>query len=376
MSDQDHRFMRAALSLGRRGQGQTWPNPAVGCVIVRDARIVGRGWTQPGGRPHAETVALAQAGPLAMGATAYVTLEPCAHVGQTPPCATALIAAGIVRVVAAIEDSDVRVSGKGFALLRQAGVDLTTGILAQSAAQDHAGFFLKTEFGRPWLTLKLVNSFDGRIATALGESRWITGPEARRAVHAMRMRHDAVMVGAGTARADDPDLTIRGLGKVPQPVRIAVSRRLDLPLMGRLARSARQVPVWICHGRDADADLCVAWSGLGARLISCPQRAGQMDMAGVLQALGQAGLTRIFCEGGAALAASLLQHDLVDEIVGFTAGLTLGAEGWPALGAMGYERLADAARFDLQETKAVGGDVMHRWRRSAPDAAGIEPLKL
>jgi len=294
----------------------------------------------------------------------------------TPPCATALITAGVSRVVAAIEDSDVRVSGKGFAMLRAAGIAVTTGVLAQSAAQDHAGFFLKTGLGRPWVTLKLANSFDGRIATASGESRWITGPEARRAVHSMRMRHDAVMVGGGTARSDDPDLTIRGLGTVPQPVRIVVSRRLDLPLMGRLARSAQQVPVWICHGRDADADLCSAWSGLGARLIACPQSAGQMDMGGVLQALGQQGMTRIFCEGGAALSASLLLNDLVDEIVGFTAGLVLGAEGWPALGAMGYDRLADAARFDLYDTKSVGGDVLHRWRRSSPErgVAGPETL--
>ena len=368
--------MHAALALGRRGQGQTWPNPAVGCIIVRGARIVGRGWTQPGGRPHAEVLALEQAGALAKGATAYVTLEPCAHVGKTPPCASALIAAGVCRVVAAIEDSDVRVSGKGFAMLRAAGIAVTTGILAPSAAQDHAGFLLKTGLGRPWVTLKLANSFDGRIATASGESRWITGPEARRAVHSMRMRHDAVMVGGGTARSDDPDLTIRGFGAVPQPVRIVVSRRLDLPLTGRLARSAQQVPVWICHGRDAGADLCSAWSGLGARLIACPQSAGQMDMAGVLQALGQQGLTRIFCEGGAALSASLLLTDLVYEIVGFTAGFVLGAEGWPALGAMGYDRLAEAARFELYDTRSVGGDVMHRWRRLSPErrAAGAEPL--
>ncbi len=223
MKDTDKRYMALALALGRRGQGNCWPNPAVGCVIVRDGRIVGRGWTQPGGRPHAEVEALAQAGALARGATAYVTLEPCSHHGKTPPCAEALIAAGVARVVAAIEDSDTRVAGQGFALLRAAGVEVTTGVLEDEAALDHAGFFMKTEQGRPFVTLKLASSLDGRIATATGQSKWITGPEARREVHAMRARHDAVMVGAGTARADDPSLTVRDLGIDHQPARVVVS---------------------------------------------------------------------------------------------------------------------------------------------------------
>ena len=199
----DQRFMALALTLGRRGQGASWPNPAVGCVIVNEGRVVGRGFTQAGGRPHAETVALEQAETRTRGATAYVTLEPCAHHGETPPCAEALIAAGVARVVGAVEDSDARVAGQGFAMLREAGIEVITGVLADHAARDHAGFFLKTEIGRPWVTLKMASSFDGRSATATGQSQWITGPEARRVVHAMRARHDAVMIGAGTARADD-----------------------------------------------------------------------------------------------------------------------------------------------------------------------------
>ena len=352
--------------LGRRGQGNTWPNPAVGCVIVQSGRIVGRGWTQPGGRPHAETMALAQAGVNAMGATAYITLEPCAHTGQTPPCAAALIVSGVSRVVVAVADTDDRVSGKGFAMLRDAGVALSTGVLAQLASQDHRGFFLKTDLGRPCVTLKLANSFDGRIATALGESRWITGPDSRREVHAMRLRHDAVLVGAGTARADDPVLTVRNFGTVKQPVRIVVSQRLDLPLSGRLALSAKQVPLWVCHGREADPKLRHAWSGLGARLIECPQTDGRLDMGHMLQALGDIGLTRILCEGGGVLSAALLQHDLVDEIVCFTAGLALGAEGRPSLGSLGHDRLKDAMRFELVEMRIVGGDVLHRWQRLTP----------
>ena len=356
--------MAAALSLGRRGQGACWPNPAVGCVIVQEGRVVGRGWTQPGGRPHAEALALAQAGQQARGATAYVTLEPCSHHGETPPCAEALVQAGIARVVAPIADSDPRVSGQGFDLLRDQGVQVTTGVMAEQAARDHAGFFLKTEQSRPLVTLKLASSFDGRIATATGQSQWITGPMARRAVHGLRARHDAVMVGAGTVRADDPSLTVRDLGIDRQPVRVIVSRHLDLPLLSQLARSAKDVPVWLCHGAGADTERLRAWQGLGARLLPCGVRGSQLDAADVLRQLGAAGLTRVFCEGGGALAASLLAADLVDELVGFTAGLAIGAEGMPGIGALGLERLQAAPRFDLIETRAIGPDVLHSWARA------------
>ncbi|WP_255456179.1 bifunctional diaminohydroxyphosphoribosylaminopyrimidine deaminase/5-amino-6-(5-phosphoribosylamino)uracil reductase RibD [Tropicibacter sp. Alg240-R139] len=360
----DNRYMALALSLGRRGQGSCWPNPAVGCVVVKDRRIVGRGWTQPGGRPHAEPVALAQAGEAARGAIAYVTLEPCSHHGKTPPCAQALIDAGIARVVCALQDSDPRVSGQGFDMLRAAGIEVTIGVLGNDAARDHAGFLLRTEQGRPLVTLKLANSFDGRIATATGESKWITGPEARRVVHAMRSRHDAVLVGAGTARADDPSLTVRDMGVDRQPVRVVVSRHLDLPLMSQLARTAKDVPVWLCHGPGADIERIRAWEGIGAKLIPCALHGVQIDAGDLLQQLGTAGLTRVFCEGGSALAASLLVDDLVDELIGFTAGLAIGAEGLPSLGAMGLDRLAQAPRFQLTETRPVGADVVHRWTRA------------
>ena len=356
--------MRTALGLGRRGMGQTWPNPAVGCIIVNAGRIVGRGHTQAGGRPHAETEALAQAGARAKGATAYVTLEPCSHQGQTPPCASALIAAGIARVVAPLEDTDARVSGRGFEMLRDAGIEVTLGVCAAEAAQDHAGFLKLQTVGRPFVTLKLASSFDGRIATATGESQWITGPEARADVHRLRARHDAVMVGAGTARADDPMLTVRGFGEIRQPVRIVVSRRLDLPMMGKLALSAKDVPLWLCHGPDADSYLVEAWSGIGAKLLPCALRGRELDIVSVLDALGEAGLTRVFCEGGGALAASLLGADLVDELVGYTAGMAIGAEGLPSVGALGLERLTQAPRFALAETRPVGADVMHRWVRA------------
>jgi diaminohydroxyphosphoribosylaminopyrimidine deaminase/5-amino-6-(5-phosphoribosylamino)uracil reductase len=343
---EDARFMALALALGRRGQGRCWPNPAVGCVLVRDGRVVGRGWTRPGGRPHAETVALAQAGAAARGATAYVSLEPCAHHGRTPPCADALVAAGIARVVIPFPDPDPRVNGAGVARLRAAGIVVSEGPGATEAARDLAGFLQRVRLGRPWLTLKLAASFDGRIATGTGESQWITGPGARRMVHAERARNDAVMVGAGTARDDDPMLTVRDLGVAQQPVRVVASRRLDLPDDGRVAR----------------------WTDRGAVCLAVPV-AGRRELPpeAMLAALGTAGLTRVFCEGGGTLAASLLSAGLVDELVGMTAGLAIGAEGRPAFGAMGIARLAEAPRFRLVETRAVVGDVLHRWVR-APDA--------
>lgn len=355
--------MRAARGLGRRGMGQAWPNPAVGCVIVSpEGRVLGRGWTAPGGRPHAETQALAQAGTAARGSIAYVTLEPCAHHGQTPPCSAALIDAGVARVVVACGDPDPRVAGRGLAALRAAGIEVVEGVLQAEVARDLAGFFARLTTGRPEVLLKLATSFDGRIATASGQSKWITGPEARRMVHAMRASHDAVMIGAGTARADDPMLTVRDMGMRRQPVRVVVSRHLDLPLMSQLARSAREVPLWLIHGADADAARVDAWQGLGARLIPVGVTGGQLDLSAAMQALGAAGLTRVFCEGGGALAASLLRAGLVDRLAQFTAGLALGAEARPCLGAMGITTLEGASRFALESVRAVGGDTMSVWR--------------
>jgi diaminohydroxyphosphoribosylaminopyrimidine deaminase / 5-amino-6-(5-phosphoribosylamino)uracil reductase len=361
----DIRHMRHALSLAERGLGRVWPNPAVGCVIVNGTQIVGRGFTQPGGRPHAETVALAQAGAAARGATAYVTLEPCSHHGKTPPCADGLIAAGVARVVVALGDPDPRVNGRGIAALQAAGIKVETGICEAEARAAQVGFLNRVTLGRPMVTLKMASSLDGRIATASGESQWITGPPARRLVHAMRARHDAVLVGGGTARADNPTLTVRGLGVEHQPLRLVWSRGLNMPLDGNLALGARQVPVWICHGPDVAADLLRAWQQTGVVLIeSALDASGHLDPAAALQALGRAGLTRVFCEGGGALAAALLKADLVDELIWFSAGLALGAEGRPALGGLGLNHLSEASRYKLQSCRAVGEDVLHHWKRA------------
>jgi diaminohydroxyphosphoribosylaminopyrimidine deaminase / 5-amino-6-(5-phosphoribosylamino)uracil reductase len=361
---EDDRWMRLAIALGARGLGRVWPNPAVGCVIVKAGRVLGRGWTQDGGRPHAETMALAQAGGQARGATAYVSLEPCSHHGQTPPCADALIRAGVARVVVGLSDPDPRVAGRGLAALRDAGIQVTEGICTPEAQRAHRGFLTRVGQGRPMLTLKLATSADGRIATASGESQWITGAQARAWVHGMRACHDAVLVGAGTARADDPSLTVRGLGISHQPVRIVLSRRLDLPLDSALMRSARDIPVWLCHGPDAPEAAKTAWEAAGARLIAATTGlGGQLDLSAVMTALGAAGLTRVFCEGGGMLAAGLLGADLVDDLALITAGMVLGAEGTPAIGAMGIAALAEAPRFALTETRALGGDVFSLWLR-------------
>ncbi len=353
--------MALALSLGRRGMGRVWPNPAVGCVIVKDGLVVGRGWTADGGRPHAEPRALAQAAAAAAGATAYVTLEPCAHEGKTPPCAQALIDAKIARVVVATGDPDPRVSGRGIAMLQAAGIAVTEGVLAQEANHDHAGFFLRVTRQRPFVTLKLAGTLDGRIATATGESKWITGPAARRAVHMMRARHDAVMVGAGTVRADDPALTVRGLGMTHQPVRVIVSRAAKISADTALAQTARDVPVWLCHGEDADV---AQWTAAGAKSLPCQTSAGQVDPVALMSALAAEGITRVFCEGGGMLAASLLHADLVDRLVVFSAGVAIGAEGTPMLAGMGIDQLASAPRFALEQVQPVGDDICHSWRRA------------
>lgn len=359
-SDRDARFMALALSLGRRGLGRVAPWPSVGCVLVQEGRIVGRGTSDRTTMRHAERVALEEAGSRARGATAYVTLEPCSHHGSTPPCADALIDAGIHRVVTALEDPNPQVSGAGIDRMREAGIEVVTGVAEAEARRDHAGFLKVQTRGLPFVTLKLASSFDGRIATAAGESQWITGPSARRVVHRLRASHDAVLVGAGTVRADDPALTVRGLGVAQQPVRIIASRGLDIPV-GRIVEALPEAPVWLCHGHEANSEAVKRWANLGADLISCPTTGREIDPVAMLTAVAAKGLTRVFCEGGGSLAASLLSAGLVDEIVGFTAGMALGAEGMPGVGALGVDALADAPRFRLSETRPIGPDLMHRW---------------
>ncbi len=365
MKVDDLAHMRAALALARRGLGQVWPNPAVGCVIVKDGRVVGRGWTQRGGRPHAETEALARAGKAAKGATAYVTLEPCSHHGKTPPCAEALIAAGVARVVAAIEDPDPRVSGSGIARLREAGVAVETGLCAEEAAELNAGFFSRVTHGRPLVTLKLATSLDGRIATASGESRWITGPAARERAHLLRATHDAVLVGTGTALADDPQLTCRLPGLEDRsPVRVVLDRNLRLPATLRLFAEAGETPTWLVTLPGSGRARREALAQQRVEIVdAAPDAAGDIDLGAMLGALGSKGLTRLLVEGGGTLAAALLRAGLVDRVVWMRAPLVLGGEGVPGIAALGVDELAAAPRFQLMSSEMAGGDVIETYQR-------------
>ena len=357
--------MRGALSLARRGLGNVWPNPAVGCVIVRDGRVVGRGWTQPGGRPHAEAEALARAGEGARGATAYVTLEPCCHWGKTPPCADALIAAGVRRVVVAVEDPDPRVAGGGIARLREAGLAVETGLCEAEAAELNAGFFMRVRLGRPLVTLKLATSLDGRIATASGESRWITGAASRERAHLLRAMHDAVLVGTGTAIADDPELTCRLPGLAGRsPLRIVLDRQLRIPSASRLFTTARDVPTWVLTPATADAARQQALRDSGVEIVAVElDAAGDIDLAAALGRLAERGLTRLLVEGGGRLAAALLRSGLVDRLLWFHAPLLLGGDAVPAIAALGLDALAAAPAFEPLASERLGDDALSTFRR-------------
>ncbi len=313
--------MDLALALARRGLGNVAPNPAVGCVLVKDGVVVGRGWTRKGGRPHAETEALRRAGAAARGATAYVTLEPCAHQGETGPCCEALIEAGIARCVVAIEDPDPRVAGRGLARLGEAGIAVALGTGAAAAEALNGGFLMRVREGRPLVTLKLATTLDGRIATHTGESRWITGEPARAWAHLLRAQHDAVLIGSGTVAADDPMLDCRlpGLAHI-SPVRVVAAGRLALPLTARLVATAREIPTWIVMLPDAPPERREALEDAGVEPIEIePDGHGYIDLAGLLAALGERGITRVLCEGGSRIAAALLRDGLVDRLVWFRA---------------------------------------------------------
>ncbi len=363
MSDLDH--MRAALALARRGLGRCWPNPAVGCVVVKDGRVVGRATTAPGGRPHAETQALAMAGDAARGAVVYVTLEPCCHHGATPPCTDALIAAGVARVVVATVDQDVRVSGAGLAQLRAAGIVVEKGLLSDEGCAIAAGFFHRVVHGRPLVTLKLATTLDGRIATKTGESQWITGEPARRMAHALRGRNDAVMAGVGTVLADDPELTCR----IPEfkdtpTVRVVADSHLRTPLMSRLVATARIEPTWILTRDGADPARRAAMQNAGVTLIDVDAAEPGVDLAQSLRALAGKGITRLLVEGGASLAAALLRADLVDHLAWFHAPCVMGGDGWPAARPFAVESLAGMPRFVRASALPAGEDFYSEFRRA------------
>jgi diaminohydroxyphosphoribosylaminopyrimidine deaminase/5-amino-6-(5-phosphoribosylamino)uracil reductase len=363
--NEDLIHMRAALALAQRGLGNAWPNPAVGCVLVKDGRVIGRGWTQPGGRPHAETEALRRAGDAARGATAYVTLEPCSHHGRTPPCCEALAGAGIARVVMAMRDPDPRVNGRGLAMLRCAGIAVEEGLLEAEARALNAGFFRRIQAGMPVVTLKLASTLDGRIATATGESRWITGEAARREVHALRARHDAILVGSGTVLADDPDLTCRlpGMERVPM-LRVVADARLRTPPSARLVQSARVAPVLVMTAPGHPPAAQAPFMEAGADMVTAPAHAaGGLDLPSLLRALGRRGVTRVLAEGGAGLAAALLRQGLVDRLVWFHAPAVMGGDGHPALEGLRLAALSAMPRFRRVALRALGDDMLSEFER-------------
>lgn len=361
---EDLPHMRSALALARRGLGATWPNPSVGCVIVNQGRVVGRGFTATGGRPHAEPAALAMAGYAARGATAYVTLEPCCHWGQTPPCTDALIHAGIARVVIAAQDPDKRVDSQGIARLKQAGIQTDVGLLQDEANEILAGFIQKTTTGRPLVTLKLATTLDGKIATHAGESQWITGEQARRMAHAMRGRQDAILVGVGTVLADNPALTCRIPGYAKRaPVRITADSHLRTPLTANLIRTARDTPTWMLIRHGTDPARQKAFTEAGVTLIEIPPASAGLDIEAALQVLGKAGITRLMVEGGGQIAAALLRADLVDRLAWFHAPATMGGDGWPGVQAFGLEKLADMPRFTRTNVIPLGDDLLTEYAR-------------
>lgn len=360
----DDQLMGHAIGLARRGLGSVWPNPSVGCVIVSAGRIVGRGTTQPGGRPHAETQALAQAGPLSRNATAFVTLEPCAHHGKSPPCADALINAGIRSAHVALRDPDPRVNGKGVEKLQDAGITVTIGTCADDARRLNAGFLSRVRRNRPWVTLKLATTLDGRIATATGESQWITSPEARRMTHFLRSQNDAILTGHGTIAADDPMLDTRGMGPVPTPLRVILDSNLGLKTTSRIARTANRIPTWILTANpQSGGDL----RDLGMDVIGITASGAGLDIASALTTLATRGITRVFCEGGAKVAASLLDADLVDEIVIFQAGRFFGASGLGAVAALSDRPLAQMPSFAPIAVLPIGPDTVSFWAKPPPD---------
>jgi diaminohydroxyphosphoribosylaminopyrimidine deaminase / 5-amino-6-(5-phosphoribosylamino)uracil reductase len=351
----DIRFMELALALGRRGLGRTWPNPAVGAVIVKDGVIGGRGWTQPGGRPHAEVEALRRAGPAARGATLYVTLEPCSHFGKSPPCADAVIAAGISRVVSAIEDPNPEVAGAGHARLRAAGIAVDIGLGADEARRDHAGHISRVIKARPHVMLKLAISADGKAGAAGRRPITITGDAVRERVHLLRAQSDAIMIGIGTALADDPLLTCRlpGMAKY-SPVRIIADSLLRLPLKSRLMQSAYETPLWIITSASAPQQAEGQLPGAGAEVLRLPDSTDPLDLKDALRLLAAKGITRLMVEGGPTLAAALIKADLVDEAILFHSDKVIGPEGVEALDAAASAMLKQ--RLKLIAIEPVGPD--------------------
>jgi diaminohydroxyphosphoribosylaminopyrimidine deaminase / 5-amino-6-(5-phosphoribosylamino)uracil reductase len=361
----DLRWMQAALNLGSRSLGLAAPNPAVGAILVKDGAVVGRGTTAPGGRPHAERIAIGQAGEAARGATLYVTLEPCSHFGASPPCVDAIIAAGLARVVSAMEDPNPLVGGQGHAQVREAGIAVLVGAGAAQARRDHLGHILRVTAGRPCVTLKLAETADGFASAGSNDSRLrITGPIADLRVQVMRSAHEAIMVGIGTALGDDPALTVRLNGLDRRPLRVVLDTHLRLPEGSRLAATARDAPTLVIAGAEAPDEAVRRLEDLGVMIERAPLDAGgRVDLQHALRALSARGITRVFSEGGPTVAGRLIALQLADEVALITADKPLARPGVPALDTEARAALLDDSLYWPNEKLNYGPDTLRLWRR-------------
>ena len=361
----DQRFMSLALILGRRGLGNAWPNPAVGAVVVKDGVLVARGWTQPGGRPHAEVEALRRAGESARGATLYATLEPCSHHGKTPPCVDAIMAAGIARVVSALEDPNPKIAGQGHARLTSQGIDVTTGVCADEARRAHAGHIRRVREQRPHVTLKLAVSADGKAGLAGRKPAAITGAAARERVQMMRGMNDAVVTGIGTVLSDDPLLTCRLPGMEQRsPVRVVLDSALRQPLSSRLVSSAARALDWTFADETASQEKERALTDLGVEVLRVPGANGRVDLSAVLRGLAGRGVTRMMVEAGPILSAAFLKADLVDEAALFRSPKALGPDAIDALEGLPLSTLTQAPSLRLVASEAVGDDRLELFERA------------
>lgn len=356
----DKHYMKHAVQIAQRGTGRTWPNPSVGCVLVKDGVVIAAARTSDGGRPHAETIAIAQAGKDVKGATAYVTLEPCAHEGATPACAKELLKAGIARVVVGSIDPDPRTAGKGIEILREklGAENVITGILEQQVQILNKGFFLRMQEQRPMVTLKIAATIDGKIALGNTESRWITGPIARRYVHLERSRHDAIFIGIGTVLSDDPVLTVRLPGIDHKTVRVVLDTHLRVPLDVKLFHTAKDQPVWVFHKEDPE--------GKAARLTEMGVKLFQTeDMAvnTIVKRLAQEGITRLFIEGGAHVLTSFLKAGLYDRFLCFRAPSVIGDDGKGGITALGIQDMEKIMKLKPAYSRQLGEDLLEVYER-------------
>ncbi len=360
-SAEDHGFMARALQLAQRGLYSTTPNPRVGCVMVRDGRVIGEGWHERAGLPHAEAVALdaiVGAGATARGATAYVTLEPCSHFGRTPPCADALIAEGVSRVVVAMQDPNPLVAGQGLAKLAAAGIDVASGLLESEATELNSGFVSRMTRGRPWLRLKIAASLDGKTALNNGLSQWITGADARRDAHGWRARSCAVLTGIGTVKDDNPRLTVREVPTTRQPLRVVIDSRLETPLDAAVLEGGN---VLIAAAQE-NAERAGALRARGAEIVLLPNANGKVELVDLLQELGRRGINEVLAEAGTRLNGSLLSEGCVDELLIYQAPILLGDAARGMFGLAELTDLAGARRLNIIERRAVGADFRIRAR--------------